>query len=153
MLKYLSFLFACLLPLLSIDGVEQTLIMVKPDAVERNQIGQILSRFEQEGLKMRTLRMARLTKEQAETFYAEHRERPFYPHLVAFITSGPVVACVLEGENAVRRGRALIGATNPREAAPGTIRRDFALSKESNAIHGSDSPEAAEREIRFFFPR
>ncbi|KAA0876634.1 nucleoside-diphosphate kinase [Nitrincola tapanii] len=133
-------------------AIERTLSIIKPDAVAKNAIGAILSRFEQAGLKVVAMQMKSLSKEEAEGFYAEHKERPFFADLVAFMTSGPVVVQVLEGENAVRLNRDLMGATNPKEAAEGTIRRDFATSIDANAVHGSDSPESAAREIAYFFP-
>ncbi|MFL0807589.1 MAG: nucleoside-diphosphate kinase [Oceanobacter sp.] len=132
-------------------AVERTLSIVKPDAVGKNVIGDILSRFEKAGLSIVAAKMVRLSDEQAGGFYAEHKERPFYNDLVAFMTSGPVVVQVLEGENAIALNRELMGATNPQEAAEGTIRADFAQSVDANAVHGSDSPASAEREIAFFF--
>jgi nucleoside-diphosphate kinase len=114
-------------------------------------IGEIVSRFEKSGLRVIAMRMLHLTREQAEGFYAVHSERPFYKDLVAFMTSGPVVVQVLEGENAISKNRELMGATNPREAAPGTIRADFAKTVDENAVHGSDAPETAAQEIEFFF--
>jgi nucleoside-diphosphate kinase len=132
-------------------AVEQTLSIIKPDAVSKNHIGAILSRFEQSGLNIVALRMLQLTREQAEGFYAEHRERPFFAGLVDFMTSGPVCVQVLAGENAIALNRQLMGATNPKEAEPGTLRADFAESVGENAVHGSDSPESAAREVAFFF--
>jgi len=132
-------------------AVERTLSIVKPDAVGKNVIGDILSRFEKAGLSIVAAKMVRLSDEQAGGFYAEHKERPFYNDLVAFMTSGPVVVQVLEGDNAIALNRELMGATNPQEAAEGTIRADFAQSVDANAVHGSDSPASAEREIAFFF--
>lgn len=132
-------------------GVERTLSIVKPDAVARNLIGEIYSRFEKNGLTIVAARMMQLTEEQAKGFYAEHEGKPFYGDLVAYMTSGPVVVQVLEGPNAIARNRELMGATNPAQAAPGTIRADFAESVEANAVHGSDSPDSAAREIAFFF--
>jgi nucleoside-diphosphate kinase len=132
-------------------GVERTLSIVKPDAVARNIIGEIYSRFEKNGLTIVAAKMMRLSEDQAKGFYAEHEGKPFYGDLVAYMTSGPVVVQVLEGENAIARNRELMGATNPAEAAPGTIRADFAESVEANAVHGSDSPASAEREIGYFF--
>ena len=132
-------------------SVERTLSIVKPDAVARNIIGEIYSRFEKNGLTIIAARMLRLSEEQAKGFYAEHDGKPFYSDLVAYMTSGPVVVQVLEGEGAIARNRELMGATNPAEAAPGTIRADFAESLEANAVHGSDSPTSAEREIAYFF--
>ena len=132
-------------------GVERTLSIVKPDAVERNVIGEIYSRFERAGLKVVAARMNHLTRADAERFYAVHRERPFFRDLVAFMTSGPVMIQVLEGANAIALNRELMGATNPQQAAPGTIRADFARSIEANAVHGSDAPETAKFEIACFF--
>jgi len=132
-------------------AVERTFSIVKPDAVAKNLIGQIYSRFEQGGLRIVASKMLRLTQAQAEGFYAEHAERPFFKDLVTYMTSGPVMVQVLEGENAVLTNRALMGATNPAEADAGTIRADFAESVEANAVHGSDAPESAAREIAFFF--
>lgn len=132
-------------------AVERTLSIIKPDAVAKNVIGEIMARFERAGLRVVACRMLSLSREQAEGFYAEHRERPFFGDLVAFMTSGPVVVQVLEGENAIVRNRELMGATNPREAAPGTIRADFAESIDANAVHGSDSAASAVREIAYFF--
>lgn len=132
-------------------GVERTLSIVKPDAVARNIIGEIYSRFEKNGLTIVAAKMMRLTEEQAKGFYAEHDGKPFFGDLVAYMTSGPVVVQVLEGEGAIAKNRELMGATNPANAAPGTIRADFAESVEANAVHGSDSPASAEREIGYFF--
>ena len=132
-------------------SVERTLSIIKPDAVGKNVIGEIYSRFEQNGLKIVAARMLRLSDDVAGGFYAEHRERPFFPALIEFMTSGPVVVQVLEGDNAIAKNRELMGATNPQEAAPGTIRADFAQSIDANAVHGSDSPESAAREIAYFF--
>lgn len=132
-------------------AVERTLSIIKPDAVAKNVIGQIESRFENAGLRLVAMKMVQLSREQAEGFYAEHKERPFFADLVAFMTSGPVVVQVLEGEGAVLKNRELMGATNPKEAAPGTIRADFAQSIDENAVHGSDSAESAAREISYFF--
>lgn len=130
---------------------ERTLSIVKPDAVAKNVIGEIYSRFEKAGLKIVAAKMMHLTQEQAEGFYAEHKERPFFNDLVAFMTSGPVVVQVLEGEGAIMKNRDLMGATNPKEAEAGTIRADFASSIDANAVHGSDSAASAEREIAYFF--
>jgi nucleoside-diphosphate kinase len=124
---------------------------VKPDAVAKNVIGEIYSRFEGGGLRIVAAKMKHLTRAEAENFYAVHRERPFFNDLVAFMTSGPVMIQVLEGENAIARNRELMGATNPRDAAPGTIRADFAASIDANAVHGSDAPETAQVEIACFF--
>jgi nucleoside-diphosphate kinase len=132
-------------------AVERTFSIVKPDAVAKNVIGEIVSRFEKNGLKVIASKMVHLTQEQAEGFYAVHKERPFFNDLVAFMMTGPVIVQVLEGENAIAKNRELMGATNPAEAAPGTIRADFADSIEENAVHGSDAPETAKQEIAFFF--
>lgn len=132
-------------------AVERTLSIIKPDAVGKNIIGKIYSRFETNGLKIVAAKMLRLSDEVAGGFYAEHRQRPFFPDLIEFMTSGPVVVQVLEGEGAVAKNRELMGATNPKEAAEGTIRADFASSIDANAVHGSDSPESAAREIAYFF--
>jgi len=132
-------------------AIERTLSIVKPDAVANNVIGQIWSRFEGSGLKIVAAKMLRLSPEQAGGFYAEHQGRPFYDALVAFMTSGPVTVQVLEGENAIARNREIMGATNPKAAAPGTIRADFAQSIDANAVHGSDSAASAAREIAYFF--
>lgn len=132
-------------------AVERTLSIIKPDAVAKNVIGEIYSRFEKAGLKIVAARMMHLSDEQAGGFYAEHRERPFFKDLVEFMTSGPVVVQVLEGENAVATNRDLMGATNPKEAAAGTIRADFAETIDANAVHGSDSVTSAAREIGYFF--
>ena len=131
--------------------VERTLSIVKPDAVAKNVIGEIIARFEQAGLKIIAAKMLHLSTDQAEGFYAEHKDRPFFPHLVEFMMSGPVVVQVLEGENAINKNRELMGATNPQEAEAGTIRADFAQSIDANAVHGSDSAASASREIAFFF--
>ncbi|ARU56543.1 MAG: nucleoside-diphosphate kinase [Pseudomonadales bacterium] len=132
-------------------AIERTLSIVKPDAVAKNVIGEIYSRFEKAGLSIVAAKMVHLTQEQAEGFYAEHKERPFFADLVAFMTSGPVMIQALEGENAIAANRDLMGATNPKEAAAGTIRADFAESIDANAVHGSDSPASAEREVAYFF--
>ena len=132
-------------------SVEQTLSIIKPDAVSKNVTGQINSRFEAAGLQIVAQKMLRLSDELAGRFYAEHKERPFYPDLVAFMTSGPIVVQVLEGEGAILKNRELMGATNPAEADAGTIRADFAKSIDANAVHGSDSPASAAREIAYFF--
>ena len=131
--------------------VERTLSIVKPDGVEKNLIGEIYSRFEQGGLQVVAAKMLHLTQEQAEGFYVVHKERPFYADLVSYMTSGPVVVQVLEGGNAIQKNREIMGATNPAEAAPGTIRADFAESIEENIVHGSDGPDTAAQEISFFF--
>ena len=132
-------------------AVERTLSIVKPDAVAKNVVGEIYSRFEKNGLRLVAAKMMRLSEEVAGGFYAEHRERPFFPALIEFMTSGPVCVQVLEGEGAVAKNRDLMGATNPQEAEAGTIRADFAESIDANAVHGSDSPESAAREIAYFF--
>ncbi len=132
-------------------AVERTLSIIKPDAVAKNVIGEIYSRFEKAGLNIVGARMMHLTEEQAGEFYAVHKERPFYGDLVSFMTSGPVIVQVLEGENAIAAHRDVMGATNPAEAAPGTIRADFASSIDENACHGSDAAETAAQEIEFFF--
>jgi len=132
-------------------SVEQTLSIIKPDAVAKNVTGQINARFEAAGLQIVAQKMLRLSDELAGGFYAEHKERPFYPALVEFMTSGPVVVQVLEGEGAILKNRELMGATNPAEADAGTIRADFAKSIDANAVHGSDSPASAAREIGYFF--
>ncbi len=132
-------------------AIEQTISIIKPDAVAKNVIGEIYSRFEKAGLKIVAAKMLHLSKEQAEGFYAVHKERPFFNDLVAFMTSGPVMVQVLEGDNAVAKNRELMGATNPKNAEPGTIRADFADSIDENAVHGSDSLENAAIEIAYFF--
>ena len=132
-------------------AVERTLSIIKPDAVAKNVIGKIYSRFETNGLKIVAARMAHLTQAEAEGFYAVHKERPFFKDLVKFMISGPVMIQALEGENAVLKNRELMGATNPKEAAAGTIRADFAESIDANAVHGSDSAENAATEIAYFF--
>lgn len=133
-------------------AVERTLSIVKPDAVGRNLIGQIYSRFESAGLKVVAARMMHLSIREAEGFYAVHKERPFFRDLVSFMISGPVMVQVLEGENAIARNRDLMGATDPKKAAKGTIRADFAASIEANAVHGSDGADTARTEIAYFFP-
>ena len=133
-------------------AVEQTLSIIKPDGVKRAVIGNIITRFEQAGLRLSASRMLQITTQQAKDFYAEHSARPFYADLVEFMTSGPVMVMVLEGENAITRNRELMGATDPAQAAPGTIRADFATSIDHNIVHGSDAPASAKREISFFFP-
>jgi len=132
-------------------AVERTLSIIKPDAVAKNVIGQIYARFESAGLKVIAARMAHLSRAEAEAFYAVHRERPFFGELVGFMVSGPVMIQVLEGENAIQKNRDLMGATDPKKAAPGTIRADFADSIDANAVHGSDGPETARNEVAFFF--
>ena len=131
--------------------LEQTLSIIKPDAVKKNVIGQIYSRFEQAGLRIAAAKKTQLTQAQAEGFYAVHKERPFFAALVEFMISGPVMIQVLEGEGAILKNRDLMGATNPAEAAAGTIRADFADSIDANAVHGSDSAETAAEEVKFFF--
>ncbi len=133
-------------------AIERTFSIVKPDAVAKNVIGKIYSRFESNGLKIVASRMLHLTREQAGEFYAVHKERPFYGELIDFMTSGPVMVQVLEGENAIARNHEIMGATNPQEAAEGTIRADFAETVDENAVHGSDGPDTAKAEIAFFFP-
>ena len=130
---------------------ERTLSIIKPDAVAKGLIGAILARFEASGLKIVDIKMLRLSREQAEGFYAEHKERPFFNDLVSFMTSGPITVQILEGESAIMKNRELMGATDPKDAAAGTIRADFANSVDANAVHGSDSPQSAKREIDFFF--
>jgi len=133
--------------------IERTLSIVKPDAVAGNLIGKIYARFEANGLKIVAAKMQQLSRKDAEGFYAVHKERPFFASLVEFMTSGPVMVQVLEGENAILKNRELMGATDPKKAAPGTLRADFAASLEANAVHGSDSPENAVTEIAWFFPQ
>jgi nucleoside-diphosphate kinase len=133
-------------------SIERTLSIVKPDAVAKNVIGQIMARFESAGLKIAAAKMIHLSREQAQAFYAVHKARPFFNDLVAFMISGPVLIQVLEGENAIAKNRDLMGATDPKKAAKGTIRADFAASIDANAVHGSDAPETAAAEIGFFFP-
>lgn len=130
---------------------QRTLSIIKPDAVAKNAIGEIIARFEKAGLKVVAAKMLQLSEDKAGGFYAEHKERPFFKDLVGFMISGPVVVQVLEGEDAIARNRDLMGATNPKDAAPGTIRADFAETIDANAVHGSDSPESAEREVAYFF--
>lgn len=132
-------------------AVERTLSIIKPDAVAKNLIGRIYSRFEDSGLRIIAARMLHLSRRQAEEFYAVHRQRPFYSELVEFMSSGPVLVQVLEGDNAIERNREVMGATDPKKAAPGTIRADFADNVQENAVHGSDAPETAAAEIAFFF--
>ncbi|MCL6556764.1 MAG: nucleoside-diphosphate kinase [Burkholderiales bacterium] len=133
-------------------AVERTLSIIKPDAVAKNVIGKIYSRFEENGLKIVAARMMWLSRAQAEGFYAVHRGKPFFNDLIDFMTSGPVMVQVLEGENAIAKNRELMGATDPKKAAPGTIRADFAQSIDANAVHGSDGPDTARVEIAYFFP-
>jgi nucleoside-diphosphate kinase len=132
-------------------ALERTLSIVKPDGVQKHLLGEVYRRFEQAGLRIVAARMLQLSQSQAEGFYAVHRERPFYRDLVRYMTSGPVMVQVLEGENAVARNREIMGATDPKKAAPGTIRADLAASIEQNVVHGSDAPDTAAREIAFFF--
>lgn len=132
-------------------AIERTFSIVKPDAVAKNVIGKIYSRFEEAGLCLVASKMLQLSRGQAEGFYAEHKDRPFFPALIEFMTSGPVMVQVLEGESAISKNRELMGATNPKEAEAGTIRADFADSIDANAVHGSDSAESAAREITYFF--
>jgi nucleoside-diphosphate kinase len=132
-------------------AVEQTLSIIKPDGVQKNLIGEIYRRFETAGLEIVAARMMHLSQEQAQGFYAVHKERPFFNDLVSYMTSGPVVVQVLQGEDAIAKNREIMGATNPADAAPGTIRKDFAASIEENVVHGSDAPETAAVEIAFFF--
>ena len=132
-------------------AIEQTLSLIKPDGVSRGLIGEVIGRFENAGLKIRALKMVHLTLEQARAFYAVHRERPFYDSLTRFMSSGPIVALILEGHNAIQHNRDLMGATDYRQASPGTIRADFAGDIEANIVHGSDGPDTAKTEIAFFF--
>ncbi|MEX0900882.1 MAG: nucleoside-diphosphate kinase [Gammaproteobacteria bacterium] len=133
-------------------AIERTLSIIKPDGVAKNLIGEIYSRFEKAGLRVVAARMVQLSREQAEGFYAVHRERPFFKDLVGFMVSGPVMVQALEGEGAITKNRDLMGATNPKDAAPGTIRADFAKTVDENVVHGSDGPETAAQEIEYFFP-
>jgi nucleoside-diphosphate kinase len=130
---------------------ERTLSLIKPDGVSRGLIGEVIGRFEKGGLKIRAMKMVHLSLEQARAFYAVHKERPFYDSLTAFMSSGPIVAMILEGDNAIQQNRDLMGATDYRQAAPGTIRADFARDIEANIVHGSDGPDTARTEISFFF--
>lgn len=132
-------------------AIEQTLSLIKPDGVSRGLIGEVIGRFEKAGLKIRALKMVHLNLAQARSFYAVHKERPFYDSLTTFMSSGPIVAMILEGDNAIQQNRDLMGATDFRQAAPGTIRADFANEIEANIVHGSDSPDTAKTEIGFFF--
>ncbi len=132
-------------------AIERTISIIKPDAVAKNVIGEISSRFEKAGLRIVAAKMVHLSREKAEGFYAVHKERPFFNDLVSFMISGPVMVQVLEGENAIAKNRDVMGATNPKDAAPGTIRADFAVSIDENAVHGSDGPETAAQEIAYFF--
>ena len=133
-------------------AIERTFSIIKPDTVAKNHIGAIYQRFEQGGLRIVAARMLHLSREQAAAFYAVHQERPFFGELIDFMTSGPIMVQVLEGENAIARNRELMGATDPKKAAPGTIRADFADSIDANAVHGSDAVETAKVEVSFFFP-
>lgn len=132
-------------------SIERTLSIIKPDAVSKNFIGEIIARFEKNGLRIAAAKMVHLSKTEAEQFYAVHKERPFFSGLVNFISSGPILVQVLEGPNAIALNRQIMGATNPKDALPGTIRADFAESIDHNAVHGSDAPETAREEIAFFF--
>jgi nucleoside-diphosphate kinase len=132
---------------------EKTFSIIKPNAVEKNVIGEIITRFEKKGLRVAAAKFTKLSREKAEGFYIEHKERPFFGSLVGFMTSGPVLLLVLEGENAVAMNREIMGATDPSKAAPGTLRKDFADSIEANAVHGSDAPASAAREIAYFFDK
>ncbi len=132
-------------------GAERTLVLVKPDGVERGLVGEVISRFERKSLKIRALKMLRMTREMAEEFYSVHREKPFFSDLVKFITSGPIVAMILEGDNAIEVVRLMIGPTDGRKAPPGTIRGDYALSIQNNIVHASDSQESFEREYKIIF--
>jgi len=134
-------------------AVEKTFSIIKPNATEENNIGNIIARFEKEGLRLSAAKFTTLSKEKAEGFYIEHKDRPFFSSLVNFMTSGPVVLMALEGENAVMKNREIMGATNPEEAAEGTLRKLYASSIEANAVHGSDSPQSADREISYFFEK
>jgi nucleoside-diphosphate kinase len=134
-------------------ALERTFSIIKPNAVEKNAMGAIITRFEEKGLRVAAAKFTRLSREKAEGFYIEHKDRPFFQSLVQFMTSGPVLLMVLEGENAVLANREIMGATDPAKAAPGTIRKDFADSIEANAVHGSDSLKSAEREIAYFFDK
>lgn len=131
--------------------IERTLSIIKPDAVAKNLIGEIMARFEKAGLRIAAARMLRLSESDAEAFYAVHKERPFYPALVKFMSSGPILVQVLEGKDAIALNRKIMGATNPKDAEPGTIRADFAESIDHNAVHGSDAPDTAREEVNFFF--
>jgi nucleoside-diphosphate kinase len=132
---------------------EQTLSLIKPSSVSANQIGGIINKFEKGGLKVVAMKMLRLTENQARDFYDVHRGKPFFDELISFMTTGPILAQVLEGENAIQKNRDIMGSTNPAEAAPGTVRAEFAHSMTENAVHGSDAPETAETEIAFFFEK
>lgn len=144
-------IFLTLMSSLLLAETQKTLSIIKPDAVQAQNIGKILTKFEENGLQIVAMRMIKLTPERSGEFYAEHKGRPFYPDLVEFMSSGPIVAIVLKGEDAIAKNRQLMGATDPAKAAQGTLRALFALSTTKNAVHGSDSPQSAEREISFFF--
>jgi nucleoside-diphosphate kinase len=131
--------------------MERTLSIIKPDAVSRGVMGKIINRFESEGIRIVAAKMVKLTKEEAKAFYAVHKDKPFYDSLTDFMSSGPIMVMVLEGENVILRNRSIMGATNPKQAEPGTIRFEFGTDVEKNAVHGSDSPETAAKEIAFFF--
>jgi len=153
----LAFLFSIIFAHMSftspLQGTEQTLSIIKPDGVAGNHIGEILSRFEKNGLRIAAMKMTRLSKNQAEEFYSVHRDRPFFEGLTTFMSSGPIVVTVLEGEDAIKKNREIMGATDPAKAVKGTIRADFASSVQNNAVHGSDAPETAKTEISFFFDK
>ncbi|PJD94249.1 MAG: nucleoside-diphosphate kinase [Parachlamydia sp.] len=144
-------IFLTLMSSLLLAETQKTLSIIKPDAVQAQNIGKILTKFEENGLQIVAMRMIKLTPERSGEFYAEHKGRPFYPDLVEFMSSGPIVAIVLKGEDAIAKNRQLMGATDPAKATQGTLRALFALSTTKNAVHGSDSPQSAEREISFFF--
>lgn len=144
-------LFAQSSPLPKSQDTERTLSIIKPDSVKNHHIGEIISRFEKNGLNIVDLKMVKLNREQAAQFYNEHRERPFFPELIEFMSSGPIVVMILEGKQAINKNREMMGPTDPSKAQKGTLRADFGKSTGENAVHGSDSPEAAQREIQFFF--
>ncbi len=150
-MKKLFISFLMILTPICVLRAEKTLAIIKPDAVESHHMGEIITKYEKSGLTIVDMKMIRMSKGDAEQFYGIHKERPFFGDLVAFMSSGPAVAIVLEGDNAIKKNREIIGATDPKDAAPGTIRAEFASSKSKNAVHGSDSPEAAKTEIEFFF--
>jgi nucleoside-diphosphate kinase len=149
--RFITCICLAFLALANIAFAEQTLAIIKPDAVEGHHIGDIISRYEKSPLQIKAIKMVQLSPERAKEFYAVHKDKPFYNDLVNFMSSGPIVAIVLEGDNAILKNRELIGTTDPTQATAGTIRKDFAQSKQKNAVHGSDSPEAAKVEIAFFF--
>jgi nucleoside-diphosphate kinase len=151
--KLTSFVFTLLVPFLLSAESERTLSIIKPDGVKNHHIGDVISRFEHAGLQVAGMKMVQLTPEQAGEFYKVHSERPFYSDLVSFISSGPIVVMVLEGDDAIAKNRKMMGATDPKKADKGTLRADFAQSIDKNAVHGSDSPEAAKVEIELFFPK